>query len=133
VSFLAESSASVHGIRRVTSAERLKRTHSPAELKQKVSFEKILESKKSELTEIKFSQHAQNRLRERNITMSSNDYMRLRNAMHKISQKGGRESLVLMDNQAFLVSAENRTVITAIDGSNMRENVFTNIDSAIII
>ncbi|NIA30320.1 MAG: flagellar protein [Actinobacteria bacterium] len=102
-------------------------------MKQKVSFEKILESKKSELTEIKFSQHAQNRLRERNITMSSNDYMRLRNAIHKISQKGGRESLVLMDNQAFLVSAENSTVITAIDGSNMRENVFTNIDSAIII
>lgn len=130
---MAESSASVHGIRRLTSAERLKRTHSPAELKQKVSFEKILESKKSELTEIKFSQHAQNRLRERNITMSSNDYMRLRNAIHKISQKGGRESLVLMDNQAFLVSAENSTVITAIDGSNMRENVFTNIDSAIII
>ena len=130
---MAESSASVHGIRRLTSAERLKRTHSPAELKQKVSFEKILESKKSELTEIKFSQHAQNRLRERNITMSSNDYVRLGNAMHKISEKGGRESLVLMDNQAFLVSAKNRTVITAIDGSNLRENVFTNIDSAIII
>jgi len=130
---VAENVASVHGIAGLTSAERLKRTHSPAEQSHKVSFEKILESKKSELTEVRFSQHAQNRLRERNITMSSNDYIRLRNAMHKISQKGGRESLVLMDNQAFLVSAENRTVITAIDGSNMRENVFTHIDSAIIL
>ena len=130
---MAENVASVHGITRLTSAERLKRAHSPAEQSHKVSFEKILKDKKSELAGVRFSQHAQNRLRERNITMSSNDYVRLGNAMHKISEKGGRESLVLMDNQAFLVSAKNRTVITAIDGSNLRENVFTNIDSAIII
>lgn len=130
---MAENVASVRGIPKLTSAERIKRTHSPAKQSQQVSFDKIFENKKSELAGVRFSQHAQNRLRERNITMSSNDYVRLRNAMHKISEKGGRESLVLMDNQAFLVSAENRTVITAIDGSNMRESVFTNIDSAIII
>lgn len=130
---MAGNVASVHGITGISSAERLKRAHQPAEPNAKVSFEKILESKQSELTKVRFSQHAQNRLRERNITMSANDYVRLRDAMQKISEKGGRESLVLMDNQAFVVSAENRTVITAMDGSNMRENVFTNIDSAIII
>ncbi len=131
---MAENVASIHSITKLSSAERLKRAHSPVDQGKKANFEEILRKQESSLTNgIKFSQHAQNRLRERNITMSSNDYVRLRNAMHAISEKGGRESLILMDNQAFLVSAENQTVITAINGSSLRENVFTNIDSAIII
>ena len=55
------------------------------------------------------------------------------NGIDKILEKGGRESLIIMDNNAFLVSVPNRTVITAIDNEGLNENVFTNIDSAIVI
>ena len=54
-------------------------------------------------------------------------------AVNKAAAKGARQSLLVMDNQAFIVSVTNRTVITALDGSSMKENVFTNIDSAVIV
>jgi flagellar operon protein len=56
------------------------------------------------------------------------------NAMaDKAEQKGAKQSLFMLDNVAMVVSIKNRTVITAVDGDSMRENVFTNIDSAAII
>jgi flagellar operon protein len=50
-----------------------------------------------------------------------------------VAQKGGRESLVMMGDSALVVSVKNRTVVTALDKAQMRGNVFTNIDSAVII
>ena len=42
--------------------------------------------------------------------------------------------MILMNNDlAFVVSVTNRTVITAMDGSSIKDNVFTNIDSAVIV
>jgi len=83
---------------------------------------------------VKFSQHAQQRLQQRNIQLGQDEITRLGQAVDKAAQKGSRESLVLMDNQlAFVVSVKNRTVITAMVGDNMKENVFTNIDSAVIV
>lgn len=58
---------------------------------------------------------------------------KLHTAIEKASNKGARESLILMDDLALVVSIKNKTVITAIDGANIKENVFTNIDSAVII
>ena len=59
---------------------------------------------------------------------------KLQQAVGKAAQKGARESLVLMQpDLAFVVSVRNRTVITAVDGDSMKENVFTNIDSAVIV
>ena len=58
----------------------------------------------------------------------------LKSAVDKAAQKGARESLILMNNDlALVVSVTNRTVITAMDGSSIRDNVFTNIDSAVIV
>jgi len=51
----------------------------------------------------------------------------------KAAAKGARESLILLDDKAFVVSVRNRTVITAVDGEHLKENVFTNIDSAVIV
>ena len=51
--------------------------------------------------------------------------------MDRAAQKGARESLVLLDDVALVVSIKNRTVITAVDAANLKENVFTNIDSAV--
>lgn len=82
---------------------------------------------------VKFSQHAQDRLRARNITFSANDIARLEGAVSSVAQKGGKESLVMMGDAALVVSVTNRTVVTAMDRSQMKGNVFTNIDSAVVI
>jgi flagellar operon protein len=83
--------------------------------------------------EVKFSQHAQDRLRARNITFSANDLTNLEGAVNSVAQKGGKESLVMMGDSALVVSIKNRTVVTAMDRTQMKGNVFTNIDSAVVI
>ncbi|WP_054694430.1 TIGR02530 family flagellar biosynthesis protein [Syntrophomonas palmitatica] len=83
--------------------------------------------------QLKFSQHAQQRLQARNIELSSSDMEKLEQAVGKAREKGSRDSLIIMNDLALLVSVKNNTVITAVDGQNIKENVFTNIDSAVIV
>lgn len=80
-----------------------------------------------------FSAHAENRMKERGITLSEGDLQKLDTAVSDLEKKGARESLVYMDGTAFVVSVKNRTVITAMDGSRPQENIITNIDSAAIL
>ena len=82
---------------------------------------------------IKFSGHAQTRLASRQITLSDSDVARLGQAMTKAATKGAKDSLVLLDKTAFVVSVANRTVITAVASDALKENIFTNIDSAMIL
>jgi flagellar operon protein len=82
---------------------------------------------------LKFSAHARERLQMRNVSLSADDLSRLSDAVDKAAAKGARESLLVMDNLALIVSVTNRTVITALTGASMKENVFTNIDSAVIV
>lgn len=82
---------------------------------------------------VKFSQHAQDRLKARNISLSASDIANLEGAVNSVAQKGGKESLVMMGDAALVVSIKNRTVVTAMDRSQMKGNVFTNIDSAVVI
>lgn len=81
---------------------------------------------------LKFSAHAQTRLQSRGIAFGPEEVARLETAVGKAQAKGARESLVLMDNVALVVSIRNRTVITAVDAASLKDNVFTNIDSAVI-
>ena len=96
----------------------------------KSSFGQVLEQ---ELAGVKFSQHAKERLQLRNIQLGQAELAKLSTAVEKAAAKGARESLVLMDNIALVVSVKNRTVITAVDGDSLKNNVFTNIDSAVIV
>ncbi|MPN53289.1 hypothetical protein SDC9_200953 [bioreactor metagenome] len=74
------------------------------------------------------------RLESRNIKLNPTDMDKLNRAIEKAAQKGARESLVLMNNDlALIVSVKNKTVITAMDGTSIKDNVFTNIDSAVIV
>ena len=83
--------------------------------------------------ELKFSAHAQARLASRGIELSPQDLVRMQEAVNKARDKGSKESLILSDHAAFVVSVKNNTVITAVDRAAMKENVFTNIDSTILI
>src|ERR1041385_5117678 len=82
---------------------------------------------------LKFSAHAQDRLASRQISLSASDLQRLEGGVSRAAAKGARESLVVKDDLAFVVSVTNRTVITAVAAASMRGNVFTNIDSAVIV
>lgn len=94
-------------------------------------FSEIL-SQKLESSSLKFSAHAQKRLNANGIKLSAQQIQQLEDAVNKLATKGGKESLVIMKDLAFVVSVANKTVITAIDNARMEENVFTNIDSAVI-
>ena len=96
------------------------------------SFESIFNGQVAEQTEVKFSAHAMKRLESREIQLSSQDMALLKDAVNRAEAKGARESLILMDKMALVVSIKNRTVITAVDNNSLKENVFTNIDSAVI-
>jgi flagellar operon protein len=81
---------------------------------------------------VKFSAHAQQRLAQAEVQLGPQAMSRLEAAVQKAGQKGGKESLILLDDLAFVVSVKNRTVITAVGADRMADNVFTNIDSVVI-
>ena len=81
---------------------------------------------------VTFSTHAQQRLQQRDITLGDDAVAKISDAVDRAQQKGSKESLVLLDDMAFVVSVKNRVVITAVDQPSMKQNVFTNIDSVVI-
>jgi flagellar operon protein len=91
-------------------------------------FQKLLDSQG-----VKVSGHAQTRLESRNIQLGEAEWARVRGGIDKAAAKGAKESLVMVDDVALVVSVKNRTVITAVDRNNLKDNVFTNIDSAVIV
>lgn len=98
------------------------------------SFQEILESSQSRAGgEVKFSKHAAGRLADRNIELTSGQMERLQEGTQKAQQKGIKESLVIVDQLAFIVNIPNSTVVTAMSQNDAVENVFTNIDGAVII
>lgn len=82
---------------------------------------------------ISFSKHAQERLYSRGINIDSAMLTKIADAVDRADQKGSKETLLLSDEAALVVSVKNRTVITAFDRNNLREGVITSIDSAVII
>jgi len=97
-----------------------------------VSFDDVLNAQIKQPEQVKFSRHALERLQSRNISFDKAQMDKLNAAVSKADAKGAKESLVVMQGLALVVSVKNRTVITAVDGASMKENVFTNIDSAVI-
>ena len=82
---------------------------------------------------LKFSAHAMQRLQSRNISLTSDDVTRMNAMADKAAAKGAKNSLFIVRDTAMIVSIKNRTVVTAVDSDSMKDNVFTNIDSAAII
>ena len=99
-----------------------------------VSFEDVLRQTALEReTGLKFSKHASMRLNERDIILTQNQSTRLENGVDAASKKGINDSIVLVDNLAFIVNVPNKTVVTAMDQTETNSNVFTNIDGAVIM
>ena len=82
---------------------------------------------------LKFSNHAVERMQSRGIRFSPEDMTRLNDAVSRAAAKGSKDSLILMKDSALIVSVKNKTVVTVMDKTALKENVFTNIDSTIVM
>lgn len=82
---------------------------------------------------VKFSAHALQRLQTRSIKLGADDLAKINDAVAAAERKGARSSLLLYDDIAMVASIRNKTIITAMNGEELREHIFTNIDSAVII
>lgn len=98
-----------------------------------IPFHEILKDKQEAVRseELKFSKHANERLASRNIDLSDDQYKRLESGARKAYEKGIKETLVMVDDLAFIVNIKNNTVITAVNEGE--DKIFTNIDGAVII
>jgi len=97
------------------------------------SFQDIFSRELADNRRIQFSKHAHERLFSRGIKLSEETLNHIADTIDKAELKGSRETLILSDQAAFVVSVKNRTVITAFDRNNLREGIVTSIDSAVII
>lgn len=95
------------------------------------SFQEIMQEKLK--NEVSFSKHASLRSEERNIKMTPDELTRLSEACDKATQKGIKDALIIMDRAAFIVNAQSKVVVTMVDKTDMRNNVFTNIDGAVFL
>lgn len=102
-----------------------------------LSFQEILTQKEAQTTStdraLKFSKHAANRLADRNIRLTDEQMERLSDGTQRAGAKGIKESLVVVDQLAFIVNVPNHTVVTAMDQKETQENIFTNIDGAVFM
>lgn len=103
----------------------------PISQNQPIAFKDIFSDKISESTSLQFSKHANMRLNSREITLSNEQIKRVEDGVEMAKTKGINDSLVLVDNVALLVNTKNKMVITALNKE--KENLFTNIDGAVIV
>lgn len=101
------------------------------------SFAAALQEKLAEKQQtggVEFSKHAIQRLEQRSIDLEAgNTLERLNKGIEIAADKGSNETLVLVDSTAFVVSVKNNKVITTLSNEDLRGNIFTNIDSTVII
>lgn len=96
-------------------------------------FGQILENIRRKNQSIVFSKHALERMNRRNMQLTSEEMNRIERAFNKAEDKGVKDALILLDDKAFIASIKNKTVITTLFKEQLKENVFTNIDGAVII
>ena len=86
-----------------------------------IDFKNILQDAISQEKSVKFSKHAQERLSQRSISLSNTEIDKINTAVEKPGRV--KDSLILMGNLAFIVNIPSKTVVTAVDGENIRDNV----------
>ena len=96
------------------------------------SFEDIFAKKLFDNKEVKFSKHAESRLQTRNIQLTDEQKGKLNDAINKAGEKNVKDSLVMIDDIAFVVNVKEKNVVTVLNKDEMKNNVFTNIDGAVI-
>jgi len=96
------------------------------------TFEEVFQNVKSN-DDVKFSKHAKERIESRNIEIKIDDMEKINSAVDKAKSKGVNTALILMRDTAFIANTKSKTIITTVTKEQLKENVFTNIDGAVII
>lgn len=100
---------------------------------EKDSFDDSVVTKKPLPTTLKFSNHAVDRMSQRGISFTADEMTRIEQAARKAAERGSKETLVFAGDAALIVSLKSNTIVTVMDKDNLKENVFTNIDSTVMI
>lgn len=93
-------------------------------------FKELLQKEQSK---VNLSQHAETRIKSREIPWSEALERRISHGMDQATAKGSREALILADDVAVIANVKSRTVVTAMDRNQMKDRIFTNIDSAVLV
>ncbi len=102
-------------------------------LSRQKSIDDLAAERSNATGQLRFTKHADARLVQRDIRLTDEQMMRLEEGTKKASDKGIKESLVLVDDLAFIVNTDKKMVITAIDQNSSEDNIYTNIDGAVVI
>lgn len=130
----------VNQLNQITNAGALKLTHASSQIpkanadtKTNVQFADLLQQKAGTSQSVQFSKHAARRVEERGINMTDNLLSDLNQAVQKARDKGARDVVIIGESGAFIVNVPNNVVVTTMSGTEMKENIFTNIDSAVLM
>ena len=120
----------IPGVGNITTPQGGQSTHGIT--KPNSSFEDIFAKKLFDNREVKFSKHAESRLQTRNINLTDEQKGKLNDAINRAGEKNVKDSLVMIDDIAFVVNVREKNVVTVLNKDEMKNNVFTNIDGAVI-
>ena len=82
---------------------------------------------------INFSKHALARAEERGIELTPDLMNQLAGSVEKAREKGAKNILAFDSTQAFIINIPYGRVITMVSQAEMRDNIFTNIDGAVLL
>jgi len=127
---MVKSNLSISNLKRSQNTQ----TKAKAKKEELVSdFKGLLQKNLESKNEIKVSTHALKRLKERKLNMDNKEFAKIKKAIAQLREKGGKDSLVITDKAAYIIDVKNNTVVTAIDKKSIKNNIFTKIDSTIVI
>lgn len=121
----------VNQVSEVTNARQLQLQHSVSG--SVGSFSQMLQEQIKQTDGVQFSKHAAQRVQQRGIQVTENLLDSINQAVDKAREKGSKDMVIISSQGAFIVNVPNNTVITSLSGSEMQDNIFTNIDSAVLI
>ncbi|KAA9026449.1 flagellar protein [Niallia endozanthoxylica] len=111
----------------------MRKTHKTNK-KEETSFVVELHSAiKPNCDKLTISKHAQERLEQRGITINAARWEQIDEKVQQAKNMGVKESLVLLEEAALIVSAKNNTVITAMNRAEATTQIFTNINGTILM
>lgn len=129
----------MNNVNQITNAGTLKLQHAQATLQTRantgsqVQFAELLQNESNKAQSVQFSKHAAQRVQQRGIEMTDSLLNNLNQAVKKAQAKGAKDVVVIGESGAFIVNVPNNIVVTTMSGAEMKDNIFTNIDSAVLM
>ena len=95
------------------------------------SFKGYLDNEIRKNNGYRVSSHAEERIKA--LALSDADLNKLNEGLNMAEKKGSKNTVILYKDVTFIASVENRTLITAVNRERAKDNIYTNIDSLVIL